>query len=83
MAEQKKKETRPTKPEGEEDAAGANPEPDCPTAAFVLGTFAPPLLMPSFPTTGFIFAAPNDPPLPMILSFQEALRPIMISFKNP
>ena len=26
MAEQKKKETRPTKPEGDEDAAAANPE---------------------------------------------------------
>ena len=26
MAEQKKKETRPTKPEGDDDAAGANPE---------------------------------------------------------
>ena len=26
MAEQKKKETRPTKPEGGDDAAGANPE---------------------------------------------------------
>ncbi len=26
MAEQKKKETRPTKPEGDEDAAGASPE---------------------------------------------------------
>ena len=26
MAEQKKKETRPTKPEGDEEAAGANPE---------------------------------------------------------
>jgi ubiquitin-like protein Pup len=26
MAEQKKKETRPTKPEGDDDAAGASPE---------------------------------------------------------
>jgi ubiquitin-like protein Pup len=26
MAEQKKKETRPTKPEGDEEAAGASPE---------------------------------------------------------